>query len=88
MSDHLKKYDYLPDLNVSFELDYRLNFDLERACGYVRIYKGNIQTQEYDEGEEPYEIYMELFECGLTEEQVYDNYDKVVKEVKSGEIEI
>ncbi len=88
MSDHLKKYDYLPELDVSFELDYRLNFDLDRACGYVRLYKGNIEKQEFDEGEEPYEIYMELFECGLKEEKVLENYAKIVDEVKSGQIEI
>lgn len=87
MADHLKKYDYLPDLDVSFELDYRLNFDLERACGFVRVYKGNIEKMELGEGEEAYEIYMELFECGLKEEEVYKNYEKVVGEVKSGEIE-
>ncbi len=88
MPDHLKKYEYLPEFDVSLELDYRLNFEVGRSCGCVRVYKGDIQKAELDEGEEAYEIYMELFECGLNEEQVYKNYQKVVDEIKAGEIEI
>ena len=88
MPDHLKKYEYLPDFDVSLELDYRLNFEVGRSCGYVRVYKGDIRKVELDEGEEAYEIYMELFECGLKEEQVYENYQKVVDEIKAGEIEV
>lgn len=88
MPDHLKKYEYLPELDVSLELDYRLNFDVDRSCGFVRVYKGDIQKVELDEGEEAYEIYMELFECGLKEEDVYKGYQKVVDEIKKGQIEI
>lgn len=88
MADHLKRHDYLKDLNVTLELDYRLNFDIARSCGFVRVYKGDLEKMELDEGEEAYEIYMELFECGLSEEDVLESYQKIMGEVKSGEIEI
>lgn len=88
MADHLKKHEYLKELDVTLELDYRLNFDLSRSCGFVRVYKGNLDKMELDEGEEAYEIYMELFECGLSEDDVIKNYDKIKGEVESGEIEI
>lgn len=88
MPDRLKSYDYLPELDISVELEYRLNFEADRSCGFVRVYKGNIKEMEFDEGEEVYEIYMELFECGLSEEQVQKNYERIVNEIKSGEIEI
>lgn len=88
MPDHLKRYEYLPDFDVSLELDYRLNFDVGRSCGFIRVFKGDIQKVELDEGEESYEIYMELFECGLKEEEVDKNYQKVLDEIKEGQIEI
>lgn len=88
MADHLKKYEYLKDQDVTLELDYRLNFDVARSCGFVRVYKGDYEKMELDEGEEAYEIYMELFECGLTEEKVFKEYEKIKDEVISGEIEV
>lgn len=88
MPDHLKEYEYLPEFDVSLQLDYRLNFDVGRSCGSVRVYKGDIRKVELDEGEESYEIYMELFECGLSEDQVYKNFKKIVDEIKAGKIEV
>lgn len=88
MLDHLKNYQYLPEFDVSVELDYRLNFEVGRSCGFVRVFKGDIQKIDLGEGEEAYEIYMELFECGLTQEDVEKNYNRVIEEIKKGEIEI
>lgn len=88
MTDHIKKYDYLQDLDVSVELDYRLNFQEARSCGFVRVYKGDRKKMDLGEGEEAYEIYMELFECGLSEDDVLKNYEKIIGEIKSGELEI
>lgn len=88
MSDVLKKTEYLEEFDVSLELNYRLNFDGERSCGFCRVYKGDISKIELDEGEEAYEIYMELYDCGLSENDVLKNFGKLAEEIKSGEIDV
>ena len=88
MEDTINKTEYLAQLDVSLELNYRLNFDGERSCGFCRIYKGDLDKLNLGEGEEAYEIYMELYDCGLPKEEVYKNYNRLVEEIKAGEIDI
>ena len=88
MPDHLKNYEYLPEFDVSLELDYRLNFEVGRSCGFVRVYKWDIQKFVLFKQKTAYEIYMELLECGLNEEEVDKNFQKVVNEIKAGQIEV
>lgn len=88
MVDALRKTEYIQQFDVSLELNYRLNFDGERSCGFCKVYKGDIASLELDEGEEAYEIYMELYDCGLTEEQVLKNFENLKNEIKNGEIDV
>ncbi len=83
MSDYIKKLEYIKDHDITVELTYRLNFNNEKSCGGVKIYSGKI-----DEDKENYEIYMELYECGLTENEVNERYNKLMDEIKTGKIDV
>lgn len=83
MSDYIKKLEYMEDYDITIELTYRLNFNNERSCGGVKIYSGKI-----NEDKENYEIYMELYECGLNENEVNKRYNKLIDEIKTGKIDV
>ncbi|QRF76419.1 hypothetical protein Thermo_01941 [Thermoplasmatales archaeon] len=85
MNDLVKRQEKLEEKNVTVELYYKLNFDGDRTCGYTKIFQVD-QTVKDDE--EPYEIYMELYECGLSESEAVERFNKVVGEVRSGKIDV
>lgn len=81
----VRKREKVQAKNVVVELYYRLNFDGDRTCGYTKIFQA---TLDQTEDEEPYEIYMELYECGLSETEAVKRYEKIIDEVKSGKIDV
>ena len=83
MGDYIKKLEYMKNEDITVELTYRLNFNNEKACGGVKVYNGKI-----DENQENYEIYMELYECGLNENEVAERYNKLINEIKEGKIDV
>jgi len=83
MKDYIKRLDYMEDYDITIELTYRLNFNNERSCGDAKIYSGKI-----NEDKENYEIYMELYECGLNEDEVNKRYNKLIDEIKAGKIDV
>ncbi|MCL4444042.1 MAG: hypothetical protein M1468_02700 [Candidatus Thermoplasmatota archaeon] len=85
MNELVRKNEKILEKNVTVELYYKLNFDGDRTCGYTKIF---LDRQANYDSEEPYEIYMELYECGLSEEEATDRFNKVIGEVKSGKIDV
>ncbi|KJE48738.1 MULTISPECIES: hypothetical protein [Acidiplasma] len=82
MGDFIKKFEYLEDLNITLELAYRLNYNF-KGCGYIKVYSGKIDPEE-----ENYEIYMESLDCGMSEDEVNSKYNKMISEIRSGDIDI
>lgn len=83
--DIFLKRTFVREKNVTVETSYRLGFDGDRTCGYSRIYRGEIsETQD----EENYEIYQELYECGLSREEVEKRDRKLLDEVINGKIDV
>lgn len=87
MSDIMKKIEYLKNYDVSVELNYRMNFDADKTCGYIKLFKGDITNvdEEYDD---VYEIYMELYDCGLSEDELMKGYYRLVEEIENGSIDV
>ena len=85
MNDLIRRKERIEEKNVAVELYYRLNFDGDKTCGYAKIFQGDLDKNEE---EEPYEIYMELYECGLSEEEAINRFNNVVNEVRSGKIDV
>jgi repressor of nif and glnA expression len=85
MEELIRKREKIDDKNVVVELYYRLNFDADRTCGYTKIFQASIDQSE---DEEPYEIYMELYECGLKSEEAVRRFEKVIEDVKTGKIDV
>ena len=85
MDDSYHRIDYIEEFDVSVETSYRLDFDADRTCGFSRIYKGKLKDDPLTEN---YEIYQELYECGLKEDEVSSRRDKLIKEIKSGKIDV
>lgn len=83
MSDLLTATRYNEKLKLTFEFRYRLNFMEDKSCGHTKIYKGKIQ-----EDEENYEIYMELYECGLSKEEALSRLELLIKDVESGKVDV
>ncbi|HLH86085.1 MAG TPA: hypothetical protein VKU79_04400 [Thermoplasmataceae archaeon] len=83
MDDNYYSVQYMEDSDVTVETNYRLNFDADRTCGYVRVYKGKMRDDD-----ELYEIYQELLECGLSESEVRDRQSKVIQEIREGKIDV
>ncbi|MEM0158350.1 MAG: hypothetical protein QW812_02420, partial [Thermoplasmataceae archaeon] len=75
---------YIDSFDVTVETNYRLNFDADRTCGSIRVYKGNPSTSE----EEIYEIYQELLECGLTEAKIIERESRVIEEIMDGRLDV
>lgn len=82
MSDLLTATKYIEKLDLTFEFRYRLNFMEEKSCGYSRIYKGKMQ-----EDDENFEIFMEYYECGLTEQQALSRLEKLIQDVENGKVD-
>ncbi|MCL4341469.1 MAG: hypothetical protein M1431_05185 [Candidatus Thermoplasmatota archaeon] len=85
VDDTYSRVTFLREKDVTVEVNYRLGFDADRTCGYSRIYKGEISDSQ---DEENYEIYQELYECGLSVEEVEKRYRKLIDEVLEGKIDV
>lgn len=83
MEDLLRKTVALDDLNVEVELYYKLNFDAEKSCGYIKVFNNASQKEE-----EKFEVYMELLECGLDKLSVTNKLDTVVNEIRGGKLDV
>ncbi len=83
MGDLLRKSEYIELPSVTLVLNYRLNFDGERSCGSVVVYNGQMKDDE-----ENFESYMELLECGLSEEEVMKRFNRVISDVREGKIDV
>ncbi len=83
MEDLLRKTVAFDDLKVEVELYYKLNFDAEKSCGYIKVFNNTSQRED-----EKFEVYMELLECGLNEATVTKKLDTVVHEIKSGNLDV
>ncbi len=83
MSDLLTATKYIDKLDLTFEFRYRLNFMEEKTCGHSKIYKGRIS-----EDEENYEIYMEFYECGLTEKEALSRLESLIRDVENGKVDV
>ena len=85
VEDIYVKREYLKDQDVTVETNYRLGFDADRTCGFSRVFKGRLDDKLEDEN---YEIYQELYECGLKSEEVEKRHMKVVQEILEGRIDV
>lgn len=83
MSDLLTATKYIENLDLTFEFRYRLNFAEEKSCGYSKIYKGKLT-----EDDENYEIYMEYYECGLSENEALSRLELLIRDVENGKIDV
>lgn len=77
---------YLKEKKVTVEVNYRLGFDADRTCGYSRIFHGDLSGS--DPEDENYEIYQELYECGLDRATVEQRFRKLVGEINDGKIDV
>jgi hypothetical protein len=85
LDDSYHDITYLKEFDVSVETFYKLDFDGDRTCGFSRIYKGKMSEDPLDEN---YEIYQELYECGLKKEEVENRRDKLISEIKDKKIDV
>ncbi|EQD48180.1 hypothetical protein B1A_14149 [mine drainage metagenome] len=69
--------------NVTISVNYRLNFDAERHCGYIKVYHGT--DVNYDED---FELYLELLTCGLNEIEVESRAAKLISEIENRNIDV
>ncbi|MHB8360805.1 MAG: hypothetical protein ACYDAO_01850 [Thermoplasmataceae archaeon] len=83
MGDLFKMTKYLEKENVTISVNYRLNFDAERHCGYIKVYHGT--NVNYDED---FELYLELLTCGLNEVEVESRAAKLIAEIENGKIDV
>ena len=82
MSDLLKFLRKVGD-NLYIEFSYRLNFDGEASCGYSKVFSGNP-----NEMEEAFELYMELYPCGLSDSEAKEKLDRLVTEIETGKLDL
>ncbi|MEM0157023.1 MAG: hypothetical protein QXN26_03030 [Thermoplasmataceae archaeon] len=85
VEDIYVKKEYLMEQDVTVETNYRLGFDADRTCGFSRVFKGHMNEEQ---GDENYEIYQELYECGLDSEEVEKRHRKIVQEILEGRIDV
>lgn len=83
MSDLLTATKYIDSVNLTFEFRYRLNFAEEKSCGYTKVYRGKL-----DEEDENYELYMEMYECGLTEEEAVSRFNQLMNDAEQGKLDL
>ncbi len=82
MSDYIHKLKFMEEKNLTLEISYRLNYE-DKACGSIRIFSGEIDPEK-----DNYELYMELIECGLTEEAVNKRVEKMEEEINQNKIDL
>ena len=83
MSDLIRKSVYVDSKDVNIEVEYRLNFEGSRSCGFIKVLKGRPTKDE-----EQYEIYMELLECGLSLSELDKALDRVRDEIENGILDV
>ncbi len=83
MEDILKKRIMLNEERVEVEIYYRLNFDADRNCGYIKVFDNSHQREE-----EKFEVYMEILECGLDSDAATKRFDTIVLDIKSGKMDV
>ena len=83
MEDLLHKTIDLNDHKIEVELYYKLNFDADKSCGYIKVYNSASQRED-----EKFEVYMELLECGMDSQAVTKKVDSVIAEIKSGKLDV
>jgi molybdopterin synthase catalytic subunit len=82
MSDYIHKLEFMEEKNLTLEISYRLNYE-DKACGSIRIFSGQIDPEK-----DNYELYMELLECGLTEDEVNKRVAKMEEEINQDKIDL
>ncbi len=73
----------IPEMNVIVELEYRLNFDAEKICGFSHVY---LSSQK--DAEEIFEIYKEYYECSLKESEIEERFNSLVSDIKEGRLSV
>ncbi len=71
------------ELGVTVEVQYRLNFDAEKICGFAHVY-----DTSHKDAEEIFEIYKEYYECSLTEDQIIERFNVLVKDIREGRLSV
>ncbi|MCL4329857.1 MAG: hypothetical protein M1533_02495 [Candidatus Thermoplasmatota archaeon] len=83
MPDLIRKSVYIAGKDVNIEVEYRLNFQGSKSCGFIKVLRGRPMKDE-----EQYEIYMELLECGLSLPELNKAMDKVKDEIENGVLDV
>ncbi|CAC12193.1 hypothetical protein [Thermoplasma acidophilum] len=81
-TDTLEEIQYIEEKDVTVVLKYMLDFDAGRTCGTIAVYQGR------DVGEDAYEIYMEVLDCRMQKDRVISAFQRVIDEIKRGDIEV
>lgn len=81
--DQIRESVEIKELGVTVELQYRLNFDADKVCGFSHVYL----TSQKD-AEEIFEIYKEYYECSLTEEEVMERFRDLVSDIREGRLTV
>ncbi len=83
MEDLLKRTEKLKDGRIEIEFYYKLNFDADQTCGYIKVY-----DNAHERDEEKFEVYMELLECGLDKKAATAKLDHVINEINTGSLDV
>ncbi|BAB59662.1 TVG0510164 [Thermoplasma volcanium GSS1] len=83
MNELINLQEYIENKNVTVKLEYRLNYDAEKICGYIAVYEGDPSDKE-----DPFEIYKEILDCNLKENDVRKMFERLIKEIDDGSIEV
>jgi hypothetical protein len=73
----------LDDHKIEVEFYYKLNFDADKSCGYIKVFNNTSKREE-----EKFEVYMELLECGMDSNAVTKKVDSVIADIKSGKLDV
>ena len=77
------KSDDIKELGVTVELQYRLNFDADKICGFSHVFMTSQKGED-----EIFEIYKEYYECALTEKEVMDRFRDLISDIKEGRLTV
>ena len=83
VSDHFSKKTYLKEKNLTVNTFYRLGFSGEKSCGFVQVVDGDPK-----DGEDVFEMYKELIECGIGKEEVEKRHQKIIEEIEGGKLDV
>lgn len=69
--------------DLYIEFSYRLNFDGDKSCGYSKVFSA-------DPGgvEEPFELYAEVYPCGMSEKEVMEKLNSLIQEIETGKLDL